>query len=92
MEGCTDPVYGSVELFVDDAPPILDWYTRLLSKLPARAWTAVKFCQGHLADVTQRSVYDMYDQPDLWAPWRESPPVLTHPPKLILPPGVNSGR
>lgn len=83
VESCADPIYGSVELWVDDAPPALDWYTRLLSKLPPRVWTEVKFCQGHLADVTRRSVDEAWNQPDLWAPWRDNPPVLIHPPKVV---------
>jgi hypothetical protein len=88
VEGCTDPVYGSRELYVDDPPPVFDWYTKLLARLPLRVWTDVKFCQGHMADVTVRSVEEPWDNPDLWAPWRASPPVLTHPPKLITPKGA----
>jgi hypothetical protein len=76
-----------MELYVDDVPPIVDWYTRLLAKLPANVWTTVKFCQAHMKDVTQRSVYDIPDTPDSWAPWRDSPPVLVHPPKLLTPKG-----
>lgn len=82
---CSSPVYGSMELYVDDTPPSLDWYSRMLAKLPQNIWTTVEFCQSHLADVVQRSVYDMQDEPDLWAPWRANPPVLTHPPKLKEP-------
>lgn len=84
---CNSEVYGSVEMYVDDYPPALDWYTRLLGKLPQNVWTTVRFCQSHLADVTQRSVYEAQDEPDLWAPWRENPFILTHPPKLLVPHG-----
>lgn len=83
VEGCGDPLYGSVELFVDDRPPALDWYTKLLARLPERAYVTVRFCAKHLEDVVQRSVYEFQDEPDLWAPWRASPPVLPRPPKLI---------
>jgi hypothetical protein len=86
VEGCIDAIHGSIELYVDDLPPALDWYTRLLARLPQNVWTAVSFCEGHLKDVIQRSVYDMHDEPDFWAPWRASPPVLTHPPKLLAKP------
>src|SRR6266550_7441841 len=82
IEGCASPVYGSMELYVDDYPPLVDWYSRLLKRLPQNVWTRVKFCQSHLAEVTRRSVDDYQELPDLWAPWRASPPVLTHPPKL----------
>lgn len=84
-EGCGDPVFGEQELYVDDAPPILDAYSKMLSKLPQGTWTWVKFCKGHFEDVTLRSNDNLWDGPDLWAPWRASPPVLTHPPKLIKP-------
>lgn len=83
IEGCTDRVYGSIELYVDDIPPVVDWYSRLLNRLPQNVWTKVKFCRGHLADVTKRSTDDVWDGPDRWAPYRESPFVLTHPPKVI---------
>ena len=86
VEGCSSAPYGSVELYVDDPPPMLDWYTRTLGRLPQNTWTTVKFCQSHLEAVIQRSVYDQWDAPDNWAPWRASPPVLTHPPKLIAKP------
>jgi hypothetical protein len=82
VEGCSDQVYGSIEMYVDDVPPTMDWYTRVLAKLPQNVWTTVGFCQSHMEDVVRRSVYDMQSEPDLWAPWRASPPVLTHPPKL----------
>jgi hypothetical protein len=75
-----------LELYVDDPPPVMDWYSKVLSRLPARVWTRVSFCEGHLADVTRRSNIEMWDTPDLWAPWRASPPVLTHPPKLVKKP------
>lgn len=88
VSDCPDLVYGSVELYVDDSPPMFDWYGQLLAKLPQNTWTTVRFCKAHLNDVVQRSVYDIPDTPELWAPWRASPPVLTHPPKLILPGGV----
>lgn len=83
VEGCSDRVYGSVELYVDEVAPVMDWYSKLLARLPQNVWTKVNFCQGHLADVTQRSTVDLWDTPDLWAPWRQSPPVLMHPPKLV---------
>ena len=86
VAGCGDPVYGSCELYVDDSPPALDWYTRLLARLPARIWTEVKFCKSHLSDVMYRSVEEAWDMPDLWAPWRANPPVLAHPPKVISEP------
>lgn len=81
-EPCADPVAGSIELYVDDVPPALDWYTRILAKLTPGAWTRTPFCIGHMQDVVHRSL-DMMDEPDLWAPGRASPPVLQHPPKLI---------
>lgn len=86
IEGCTDPIHGSIELYVDDIPPIIDWYSKLLNRLPQNVWTKVRFCQGHLADVTKRSTDDVWDGPDQWAPWRESPFVLTHPPKTLAKP------
>jgi hypothetical protein len=82
VQPCTDPIYGSVEMFVDDSPPQLDWYSRLLAKLPARKWVRMGFCMRHLEDVVARSL-DAMDEPDGWAPWRESPPVLLHPPELV---------
>lgn len=84
VEGCQAAVYGSIEMFVDDVPPAVDWYTKILRRLPQQVWVRVKFCQDHLADVTRRSVDEYQEEPDLWAPWRASPPVLTHPPKLIV--------
>ena len=83
VEGCSDRIHGSVELYVDDSPPVLDWYSKVLSKLPVNVWTTVKFCESHLAEVMRRSTMDLWDTPDQWAPWRASPPVLTHPPKVI---------
>jgi hypothetical protein len=91
IEGCSNKPHGSVELYVDDPPPIMDWYTRMLAKLPAQAWATVKFCEAHLKDVIQRSVYDFQDEPDLWAPWRASPPVLVHPPKVFETPKLIVG-
>jgi hypothetical protein len=87
-EGCGDPFFGKHELYVDDPPPALDAYTRMLSKLPAHTWTWVSFCKGHFDDVSLRSGGELWDNPDLWAPWRASPPVLMHPPKLITPKGA----
>jgi hypothetical protein len=75
LEACDSPTYGSIELFVDDAPPKLDWYTRLLASLPAHTWVRCGFCQSHLRDVTARSTDEM-GEPDAWAPWRESPVLL----------------
>ena len=80
---CSSKVAGSIEMYVDDCPPRMDWYTRLLAKLPPNVWTTVKFCEAHFAEVTRRSTLDLWDTPDQWAPWRASPPVLTHPPKVI---------
>jgi hypothetical protein len=91
VDGCADPVHGSVELFVDDTPPALDWYSKLLAKLPPRAYVECRFCAKHLEDVVQRSVYEFQDEPDLWAPWRASPPVLPRPPKLIPRPLIVPG-
>jgi hypothetical protein len=82
VEGCGDPTYGSIEMYVDDVPPMMDWYSRILAKLPAGVWTTVGFCDAHLSEVVQRSVYELLEEPDLWAPGRSSPPVLTHPPKV----------
>jgi hypothetical protein len=82
IENCRDKVYGTAELYVDETPPTLDWYTRMLAKLPAHSWVTLPFCFGHLEDVVKRSnVYQ--EEPDLWAPWRARPPVLPRPPKII---------
>lgn len=79
---CGDPVAGSIELYVDDTPPMLDWYSKLLGKLAPGVWTRMPFCVGHMQDVVHRSL-DLMDEPDLWAPGRMNPPVLQHPPVLI---------
>jgi len=84
VEGCPDPVHGTAELYVDDPPPTLDWYTRVLAKLPARTWTRLGFCESHLRAVVERSE-DYQTQPDLWAPGRDNPPVLPRPVKLLRP-------
>jgi len=82
VEGCGDKVYGTCELYVDDLPPALDWYTKILSKLQPQQWNVVPFCFGHLEDAMKRSVQAI-EEPDLWAPGRENPPVLPRPPKLV---------
>jgi hypothetical protein len=71
-------------MFVDDAPPQLDWYSRLLARLPERTWVRMGFCMKHLEDVVARSL-DTMDITDRWAPWRENPPMLFRPPKLVSP-------
>jgi len=82
IEGCGDRIYGTCELYVDDVPPALDWYTKMLSKLEPLHWNIVPFCFGHLEDVVKRS-NEFMEEPDLWAPGRENPPVLPRPPKII---------
>ena len=82
IEGCALRPGGSVEMYVDDHPPALDWYTRLLCRLPERSWVRVEFCVQHLGDVGRRSVEEL-DTPDAWAPWRANPPVFTRPPVLL---------
>lgn len=78
VDGCADPVYGVVTLYVDDHPPAMDWYTRLLRTLPIGADTDVGLCTGHAREVIVRDEEFMMD-PDLWAPGRENPPVLPSP-------------
>lgn len=78
---CKDPMYGMLEMFIDDQPPALDWYTRLLASLPERAWVNVPLCKGHAIDCAARSV-EMLNEPDLWAPGRTNPAVFPHPLKL----------
>lgn len=83
---CTTPVHATIELYVDDAPPITDWYTKLLGAIYAKhpnTYVRVGFCEPHMTEVVQRSVYDIAEDPDQWAPWRDSPPVLPRPPKLV---------
>lgn len=85
VEGCGDMPVGSVELYVDDYPQVVDWYTRILAKLPSPgAWWRVPFCLGHLEDVCQRSL-DVQEEPDIWAPGRENPFVLLRPFTLFQP-------
>src|SRR5205085_1103476 len=61
IEGCADPVYGSIELYVDEVPPLVDWYSKLLRSLQRNVYVRVGFCQGHLADVVQRSTVEGWD-------------------------------
>lgn len=82
VDSCGDPVYAVATLYVDDHPPALDWYTRLLSKLELGADCEVPLCAGHSREVIERSE-EMMDDPDLWAPGRENPPVLPSPPRLV---------
>jgi hypothetical protein len=82
VEACDDPVYGTAELFIDDTPPQLDWYTRLLAKLPLHSWIIIPFCQGHLKEVIHKAE-EVIQEPGLWAPGRDNPPVLPRPPKIL---------
>lgn len=81
VTGCDDPVYGVATLYVDDHPPALDWYTRLLNTLEIGADTDVGLCQGHSAEVIDRDE-ELMMNPDLWAPGRANPPVLPGPMRL----------
>lgn len=86
-DACSDPVGCTMEVYVDDSPPALDWVTRMLAKMYARygrAWITVPFCIGHGTAMMQAGL-DYIDSPDLWAPHRENPPVFPHPLKMIQP-------
>ena len=82
VDGCQDPVFGTAELYVDDVPPALDWYTRILARLTPLAWSTVPFCVHHLEDVVRRS-NEVLEDPGIWAPGRENPYVLPRPPKVL---------
>jgi hypothetical protein len=85
VDTCDDPVYGTMEIFVDDAPVDVDWYSKLMRLLQEKyphAWVVTPFCKGHLEAVVRRAT-DVLDEPDLWAPGRNNPPVLPRPPKVL---------
>lgn len=85
VDECPDPVWGTAELWVDDVPPMIDWYSKLLRVLKDKypgAWVVTPFCHGHLEGVVQRSE-ELMENPDLWAPGRDNPPILPRPPKLV---------
>jgi hypothetical protein len=85
VENCDDPIYGTAELFIDDVPPAVDWYTTLLRKMVEKyshSWVTIPFCEGHLKEVIERAE-EVIQEPGLWAPGRENPPVLPRPPKLL---------
>jgi len=85
VDECPDTVFGTAELWVDDVPPMLDWYSKLLKVLKDKypgAWVVTPLCQGHLEGVVQRSE-EMMESPELWAPGRENPPMLPRPPKIL---------
>jgi hypothetical protein len=75
---CGDGVYAVVRLYVDAHPPGMDWYTRLVRSIPLGEETDVGLCQGHAADVVARDL-EFMDNPDLWEPGRENPPVMPGP-------------
>lgn len=74
-EGCGSQPAGSIELYVDESMPIIDWYSRLLSKLPPRVWVRVAFCLQHLEAVVERGE-EIMENVDSWAPGAVNPPVL----------------
>jgi len=82
-EGCDDPVFATAELYVDDPPPGVKPYEQMLRRLPPRTWATAAFCLGHSEEVMQRGL-DVLEDPDLWAPGRESPFMFPHPAKLLV--------
>lgn len=80
---CADPPIGEAELWVDDTPPALDWYSKLLSKLPVQTWTWVKLCERHFTESVVKA--EELVNPDTWAPWRTNPAVLVRPPLMYEP-------
>lgn len=81
-DDCGDPVEMVVEQSIDDHPPVIDAYTRMLAKLPVGAFVSAGFCMGHGEEVVQYGLQVLED-PDTWAPGRENPFVFPHPPKMI---------
>jgi hypothetical protein len=84
---CSDPVAGKAELYVDESPPAVDTYTRLLNRLPVRKWVWLSLCQGHLIEVAKRSSEDQVEEV-MWAPGASNPAILARPPKLLASEGV----
>lgn len=81
VEGCGSSVAGSIEIFVDAHDPGVDWYLNLLRRLPLGSWVRVRFCLAHLQAVSERSIQEQ-EEPDLWEPGRDNPPVMINPPRL----------
>lgn len=83
---CQDPPYGSIEIYVDESPPGMGWYERMLRDLsgflPKNSWARLIFCKGHLEEVVARSL-EYLEDPDLWAPEQYAPPVMPRPPKVV---------
>lgn len=85
FEGCTDRVECTMQVWVDDGPPAVDAVTRFLLKLFnkfGRAWVTAPFCIGHGMELAQYGL-EYLDEPDLWAPHRESPPMFPQPVKML---------
>ena len=84
---CTQAPYGSIELYVDEAPPTGTWFEKLMrdlaASLPQNSWARMIFCENHLAEAAARSI-EYQENFDLWSPAEYSPPVLPRPPKLLV--------
>lgn len=84
VEGCESPNTCTMEWYVDDAPPTVDWLTRVLSRMfdrYGRAWVTMPFCTGHGVAAMEYGL-EYLEDPDLWAPGRESPAAFPHPLKI----------
>ena len=86
---CMGEVWGSTEIYVDEAPPGVGWYERLLRSIPARTWVRMSFCEPHARDVIAKTD-ETFEEPDIWAPQTENPFFLPRPwnvikKELILP-------
>jgi hypothetical protein len=78
VETCADPVHAIVRLYIDAYPPENNWYADLLKTLTIGAENDIGLCFGHAADVVAMDEEYM-DNPDLWEPGRENPPVMPGP-------------
>lgn len=88
IEGCEQRATSHMEVYVDDSPPVLDAITRLLARIferYGRGWVDTPFCLDHGYEMLRYGL-DYIEDPDLWAPGRENPPVFPHPLKLLEPP------
>lgn len=79
VKECRDQLHGSMEVFVDDPVPAMDDYNRLMRQIFSRypkSWVRVHACAGHLQEMIQKAV-EFMDNPDLWNPHIDNPPILT---------------
>jgi hypothetical protein len=81
VEGCGDPVYCVLTLYVDAHPPGRGWYEKLLRTLVLGVDTEVGLCMGHARDVIELDD-EWATQPERWEPGRVNPPVMPGPGRL----------